>query len=75
MSWLHPVHVAEMFGIPLSTVHLLIRRGDIPAVRIGRRWMIPKERLEEMIERQLEERAAAGATKKAAGRSTARSRS
>lgn len=69
MSWLHPVHVAEMFGIPLSTVHLLIRRGDIPAVRVGRRWMIPKERLEEMLERQLEERAKAAAAKGAGGRS------
>src|SRR5829696_3555311 len=31
--------VAELLGIPRSTVHELARRGDLPARRVGRRWL------------------------------------
>lgn len=27
----------------------LIRRGDIPAMRLGGQWVVPVERLEEML--------------------------
>jgi excisionase family DNA binding protein len=35
---LSTTEVAELLGIPRSTVHELARRGDLPARRIGRRW-------------------------------------
>jgi excisionase family DNA binding protein len=37
--------VAELLGIPRSTVHELARRGDLPARRVGRRWLFLRERL------------------------------
>ena len=37
--------VAELLGIPRSTVHHLARRGQLPARRIGRRWIFLRDRL------------------------------
>jgi excisionase family DNA binding protein len=37
--------VAGLLGIPRSTVHELARRGDLPARRVGRRWIFLRERL------------------------------
>jgi excisionase family DNA binding protein len=37
--------VAELLGIPRSTVHELARRGDLPARRVGRRWIFLRDRL------------------------------
>jgi excisionase family DNA binding protein len=34
---------AEMLGAKPSTVLKWIRNGDLPAVRLGRRWVIPVE--------------------------------
>lgn len=37
--------VGELLGIPRSTVHELARRGDLPARRIGRRWLFLRDRI------------------------------
>ena len=37
--------VAELLGIPRSTVHDLARRGELPAWRVGRRWLFLGDRL------------------------------
>jgi excisionase family DNA binding protein len=37
--------VAELLGIPRSTVHHLARRGELPARRVGRRWLSLRERI------------------------------
>jgi len=37
--------VAELLGIPRSTVHHLARRGDLPARRVGRRWIFLRDRI------------------------------
>lgn len=37
--------VVELLGIPRSTVHHLARRGDLPAHRVGRRWLFLRERI------------------------------
>ncbi len=37
--------VAELLGIPRSTVHHLARRGDLPARRVGRRWIFLRDHL------------------------------
>jgi len=37
--------LAELLGIPRSTVHELARRGELPARRVGRRWLFLRERI------------------------------
>jgi excisionase family DNA binding protein len=37
--------VADLLGIPRSTVHQLARRGDLPARRVGRRWLFLRDRI------------------------------
>jgi excisionase family DNA binding protein len=37
--------VAELLGMPRSTVHELARRGDLPARRVGRRWLFLRDRI------------------------------
>ena len=38
--------VAELLGLPRSTVHDLARRGLLPARRVGRRWLFVRDRIE-----------------------------
>lgn len=42
---LSTTEVAELLGIPRSTVHRLARRGELPARRVGRRWLFLRDRL------------------------------
>jgi excisionase family DNA binding protein len=42
---LSTTEVAELLGIPRSTVHALARRGELPARRVGRRWLFLRDRL------------------------------
>ena len=42
---LSTTEVAELLGIPRSTVHELARRGDLPARRVGRRWLFIRDRI------------------------------
>jgi excisionase family DNA binding protein len=42
---LSTAEVADLLGIPRSTVHELARRGDLPARRVGRRWLFLRDRL------------------------------
>jgi excisionase family DNA binding protein len=42
---LSTAEAAELLGIPRSTVHYLARRGDLPARRVGRRWLFLRDRL------------------------------
>ena len=42
---LSTTEVAELLGIPRSTVHHLARRGDLPARRVGRRWIFLRDRV------------------------------
>src|ERR687895_439418 len=37
--------VAELLRIPRSTVYELARRGDLPARRVGRRWLFLRDPL------------------------------
>ena len=42
--------VAEKLRITPDGVAKQIKRGLLPAVRVGRRWLIPKETLDAMLE-------------------------
>ncbi len=49
--------VAQELAITKSQVYALVRRGDLPALKIGGRgvWRIERAKLEEFIERAFEE--------------------
>jgi excisionase family DNA binding protein len=66
---------AAALGLGRSSVYKSIHRGEIPAIRIGRRILVVKMRLmqflemEEAAERERQIRAAEKAEREAAGRS------
>jgi excisionase family DNA binding protein len=35
---------ARLLSISVSTAYALVRSGDIPAERLGRRWVVPRKR-------------------------------
>lgn len=41
--------VAELLKLPVSAVHQLARRGELPASRLGRPWRFLRPRLEELL--------------------------
>src|SRR3954447_8991888 len=42
---LSTAEAAQLLGIPRSTVHYLARRGELPARRVGRRWLLLRDQL------------------------------
>lgn len=40
--------MAEMLDLSTNTVRSLCRNGQIPAVHIGRRWYVPRAKLDEL---------------------------
>ena len=46
---LTPEEVGPILNMGRSAVYEAIRRGDIPTIRIGRRWLIPKAALDRML--------------------------
>ena len=43
------VEVAELLGISRNSAYEAIRRGEIPVLRIGRRVVVPRARLHELL--------------------------
>ena len=41
--------VADLLHMPVSTVYLLARQGDLPARRLGRSWRFLRPRIEEYL--------------------------
>jgi excisionase family DNA binding protein len=41
--------VADLLGLPVSTVYYLARRGDLPATRFGRAYRFLRPRIEELL--------------------------
>lgn len=39
----------KLLRIDRKTLYKLIKKGEIPAIRLGVQWRIPKEELEKMI--------------------------
>jgi excisionase family DNA binding protein len=42
--------VAEMLGISRATVYVLLRSGEIPARRVGSRWIIARRRFDSWLD-------------------------
>lgn len=49
--------VAEILNISTAQVYALVRRGDLPAIKIGQRgqWRVERSELEQFIQRQYEQ--------------------
>ena len=48
---LKPSEVAEFLCIHKNTVYKLIRRGDLPAFRVGKSWRIQRNDLFHLLDR------------------------
>lgn len=42
--------LAGILGVHLNTARALCRNGEVPAVRIGNRWYVPRARLVAFVE-------------------------
>ena len=40
---------AELLGISVSAAYDCVHRGELPAIKMGRRWLIPVGRFEKLI--------------------------
>ena len=43
--WVTPARIAELLGLTRNTVYQLIRRGEIPAIKIGGRQFVDADEL------------------------------
>jgi excisionase family DNA binding protein len=41
---------AEALGISRNAAYAAVNAGQIPAIRVGRRWLVPKIAFERMLE-------------------------
>ena len=55
-----PVQIAHQLGIRKNTVYVLIKQGELPAIKIGNGYRVPKQMFEEWVRKtavlQAEER-------------------
>jgi len=49
MELLTITEATKMLKLNRTTLYTLIKKGEIPAIRLGSQWRIPKEALEKMI--------------------------
>ena len=40
---------AQLLGISRNSAYEAVRRGEIPTIRLGRRILVPRNRLEEVL--------------------------
>ena len=48
-------HVAWLLSLSLGTTYELLRAGEIPATRLGNRWIIPRSRFHTWLDSCTEE--------------------
>lgn len=46
---LRPSHIAELLGYSCAQVRELCRSGELPAVKVGNRWFVPKSKFLERV--------------------------
>jgi excisionase family DNA binding protein len=44
--------VAERLRLTSQTIYKMIKRGTLPAIRVGSQWRIPVEKIEQWLESQ-----------------------
>lgn len=49
-TYLTPDELAVMFRVTGATIRRLIRSGEIPAVRIGSQWRVPRSGIGEVTQ-------------------------
>lgn len=54
---LEPCHIAELTGFNVVTVRRMCKRGELPAVKIGARWFVPKASFIEHVDARVRARA------------------
>ena len=47
--------VAVLLALSLNSTYALVRAGRIPAVKLGNRWMVPKQRFHAWLNEQAEQ--------------------
>ena len=40
---------AKMLNLSRARAYAAVRRGEIPAIRVGARWLVPLDRINEML--------------------------
>lgn len=45
-KYITPEEVADELGLSLTTVYNLLRKGQLPGVKVGRKWLILREKIE-----------------------------
>ena len=45
-KYITPEEVADELGLSLTTVYNLLRKGQLPGVKVGRKWIILREKIE-----------------------------
>jgi len=45
-----PEEVARSLGIHLNSVYSMLKSGELPAVKAGRKWLISKKRFEAWLD-------------------------
>ncbi len=46
--------VSQLLGIPIRTVYDVISRGDFPSMRFGRRVVVPRWAIDELLKPKLQ---------------------
>lgn len=49
-SYLTVEEVAERFGVNVTTIYRLLRRGKLPAFKVGNQWRFSQRRLDQWVE-------------------------
>ncbi len=46
---LSPAHLADITGQCEATMRAMCAKGDLPAVKVGKRWYVPKPAMVELV--------------------------
>jgi excisionase family DNA binding protein len=55
-AYMNTPHVAKLLGVNIQTVREYIRSGELPAARVGRRYVIARDDVDRFIEKRKDAR-------------------
>ena len=56
-SYMNTIHVAKTLGVNVQTVRHYIRKGELRAARVGKRYVVTQEDIDAFLERRKDKRA------------------